>query len=59
MGVGKMKAEFLSWIRSICGGLVVFALCIMLVPAAIIAALVAVVLGFLGFLDTKKDTPKG
>jgi hypothetical protein len=52
MGVGKMKAEFLSWIRSICGGLVVFALCI-------IAAPIAVVLGFLGFLDTKKDTPKG
>lgn len=54
-----MKAEFYSWIRSIGGGLVVFALCIMLVPAAIIAAPIAVVLGFLGFLDTKKNTPKG
>lgn len=47
-----MKAEFYSWIRSIGGGVLMAATFVLAVP-------VVLVLGLLGFLDTKKNTPKG
>ena len=52
-----MKQEFFSWLRSIGYGLSVALICIIMLPAVVLAAPVAVILGFLGVLDIKKDTP--